>query len=74
MSGIFLLRKPVDYFRAMRNFDKNQGKAPDDFDFPLKSSEEPDGGVDYLSVSRKWKEYLDSDQSDLIHNGEKGYI
>ena len=41
--------KAVDYFRVMRDFDKSQGKAPDDFDFPLKSSEEPDGGVDYLS-------------------------
>ena len=62
--------KAVDYFRVMRDFDKSQGKAPDDFDFPLRSSEETDGGVDYLSVSRKWKEYLDSDQTDLIHNGK----
>ena len=66
--------KPVDYFRAMRNFDKNQGKVPDDFDFPLKSSEEPDGGVNYLAISRKWEKYLAEGQSDLIHNGEKGYI
>ncbi len=63
--------KVVDYFQAMREFDKSQGKAPDDFDIPLKSSEKPDGGVDYLAVSRKWKEYLDSDRSEVIHNGKK---
>ena len=66
--------KSVDYFRVMRDFDKSQGKAPDDFDFPLKSSEEPDGGVNYLAISRKWEKYLAEGQSDLIHNGEKGYI
>ena len=36
--------KVVDYFQAMRDFDKSQGKQADDFDMPLKSSEE-DGGV-----------------------------
>ena len=62
--------KTVDYFQIMRDFDKSQGKKPDDFDIPLKSSEEPDGGVDYLAVSRKWEKYLAEDQSDLIHNGK----
>ncbi len=62
--------KVVDYFQAIHDFDKSQGKAPDDFSVLLKSSEEPDGGVDYLLVSRKWKEYLDSDQA-VIHNDGK---
>jgi hypothetical protein len=31
--------KVVDYFQAMRDFDKSQGKKADDFDMPLKSSE-----------------------------------
>ena len=47
----------VDYFQAMREFDKSQGKKADDFDMPLKSSEE-DGGVDYLAVSREFEKYL----------------
>ena len=58
--------KAVDYFQAMRDFDKSQGKKADDFDMPLKSSEE-DGGVDYLAVSREFEKYLIEDQSEVIH-------
>ncbi len=62
--------KTIDYFQAIRDFDKSHDRKPDNFSAPLKSSEEPDGGVNYLVVSRKWKEYLDSDQS-VIHNEKK---
>ncbi len=58
--------KPVDYFKAMRDFDKSQGRKPDDFDIPLKDSVEDDG-VDYLEVSREYEEYLEKDQSEVIH-------
>ena len=51
------MEKVVDYFQAMRDFDKSQGKKADEFDMPLKSSEE-DGGVDYLAVSRGYEKYL----------------
>ena len=33
------MEKVVDYFQAMRAFDRAQGKKADDFDMPLKSSE-----------------------------------
>ncbi len=57
--------KVVDYFQAMRDFDKFQGKKTDDFDMPLKSSEE-DGGVDYLTVSREFEKYL-AGNPEVIH-------
>ncbi len=59
------MEKVVDYFQAMRDFDKFQGKKEDDFDIPLKSSEE-DGGVDYLAVSREYEKYL-AENVDVIH-------
>ena len=62
--------KVVDYFQAMREFDKAQGIKPDGFDIPLKSSLE-DGGVDYLAVSREYERYLASDQSDVIRNEKR---
>ena len=60
------MEKVVDYFQAMRYFDKFQGKKADEFDMPLKSSEE-DGGVDYLAVSREYERFLIEDQSEVIH-------
>ena len=55
----------MDYFQAMRDFDRSQRKQADDFDMPLQSSEaEP---VDYLSVSREFEKYLIEDQSEVIH-------
>ena len=57
--------KVVDYFQAMRDFDKSQGKKADEFDMPLKSSEE-DGGVDYLAVSREYQKYL-VENPEVIH-------
>ena len=62
------MNEPVDYFQAMRAFDKDQGRKPDDFDLPLKSSEVPGGGVDYLAVSREWAKYLDRDRSEVIRD------
>ena len=59
------MEKVVDYFQAMRDFDKFQGKKADDFDMPLKSSEE-DGGVDYLAVSREFEKYL-AGNPEVIH-------
>ena len=32
----------VDYLQAVRDFDKAQGKKADGFDYPLRSSEEPE--------------------------------
>ena len=57
--------KVVDYFQAMREFDRAQGKKADDFDMPLKSSEEDDG-VDYLAVSREFEKYL-AGNPEVIH-------
>ena len=57
--------KVVDYFRAMRNYDQSQGKKADDFDMPMKSSEEV-GGVDYLAVSREYQKYL-AGNPEVIH-------
>ena len=59
------MEKVVDYFQAMRDFDKFQEKKTDDFDMPLKSSEE-DGGVDYLTVSREFEKYL-AGNPEVIH-------
>ena len=59
--------KVVDYFQAMREFDKAQGKKPDGFDVPLRSAEAPDGSVDYLKVSREFVQYLEKDRSEVIH-------
>ena len=56
----------VDYLQAMRDFDRSQRKQADDFDMPLKSSEEDDG-VDYLAVSREFEKYLIEDHSEVIH-------
>ena len=60
------MEKVVDYFRAMWDFDKSQGKQADDFDMPLESLEEDDA-VDYLAVSREYEKYLIEDQSEVIH-------
>ena len=60
--------KVVDYFQAMRDFDKFHGKKADDFDMPLKSSEE-DGGVDYLAVSQEYEKYL-AENKEVIHIGK----
>ena len=59
------MEKVVDYFQAMRDFDKSQGKKADEFDMPLQSSEaEP---VDYLKVSQEFEKYLIEDRSEVIH-------
>ena len=60
----------VDYFQAMQDFDQSQGRKPEDIDLTLKNSVDPDGGVDYLTVSREWERYLIEDHSEVIH-GEK---
>ena len=60
--------KVVDYFQAMRDFDKSQEKKADEFDMPLKSSEE-DGGVDYLAVSQEYEKYL-AENKEVIHIGK----
>ncbi len=54
---------------VMRDFDKSEGKKADDFDMPLKSSEE-DGGVDYLAVSREFEKYL-AENVDVIRVAKK---
>ena len=62
--------KAVDYLQAVREFDKAHGKKPEGFDIPLRSSEEPLECVDYLSVSRKFEQFLNTDQSEVIYNGK----
>ncbi len=57
----------VDYVQAVREFDKSQGKKPEGFDMPLRSTEVPGGGVDYLKVSREYVHYLEKDGSEIIH-------
>ena len=60
----------MDYFQAMRDFDQFQGRKAEAIDLPLKSSADPDGGADYLAVSREWEQFLMEDRSEVIH-GEK---
>ena len=59
----------VDYLQAVRDFDLAQGKKPDGFDYPLRSSEEP-VVVDYLKVTREFVSYLETEQPDVIHRKE----
>ncbi len=61
--------KAVDYLQAVRDFDQAQGKKPDGFDYPLRSSEEPEV-VDYLKVTREFVSYLETKQPDVIHRKE----
>ncbi len=61
--------KVVDYFQAMRDFDRAQGKKADWFDAPLRSAEK-DGVVNYLSVSREYQDYLEKDRSEMIYVGK----
>ena len=61
--------KVVDYLQAVRDFDKAQGKKQDGFDYPLRSSEEPEV-VDYLKVTREYVQYMERDQSEVIHIGK----
>ena len=61
----------VDYLQAVERQEKEKqkgrrGKKPAGFE-PFKDSVVPDGGVDYLAVSRKWEQYLDRDESEVIH-------
>ncbi len=64
--------KTIDYLKAVRDFDKSLGRKTDDFDMPLKSTAEADGGVDYLKVSREYEQYLATDQSEVVRNGKSG--
>ena len=68
-GGVFMEDKVVDYLQAVRDFDKAQGKQADEFDYPLRSAEEP-GVVDYLKVTREFVSYLETEQPDVIHRKE----
>lgn len=46
-----------DYLKAMQDYDKSLGRK-EDKDLPLKYTTTPDGGVDYLDVSRGYEKYL----------------
>lgn len=61
--------KIVDYIQAVRDFDKAQGKKPDGFDYPMRSSEEQEP-VDYVKVTREFVQYLETEQPDVIHRKE----
>ena len=60
----------VDYLQAVRDFDKAQGKKPDGFDYPLRSSEEPEV-VDYLKVTREYVQYLETNKSEVIRRKQE---
>ena len=63
--------KDVNYFQAVRDFDKAHGRKQKDFDTPVRNRAVPDAGVDYLTVSRAYEQYLKQEHSDAVH-GEKG--
>lgn len=58
--------KTTDYLQVVQDFDKSQGRKTDGFDMPMKNSVRIDGGVDYLAVSRKYEQYLNQDESEVI--------
>lgn len=59
-------QEPVSYIQAVRDFDKAQGKKPDGFDYPMRSSEDQEP-VDYVKVTREFVQYLETEQPDVIH-------
>ena len=60
--------KPVDYEKAMRNFEKLQKGPIMRKEKLFKSTITPDGGVDYLAVSRAYEKALIEDQSEVVRN------
>jgi len=60
--------KPVDYERAMRSFEMQQKGPVMRKEKPFKSTILPDGGVDYLAVSRAYEKALIEDQSEVVRN------
>lgn len=63
--------KPVDYEKAMRDFEKSQKGPAMRKEKPFKSTILPDGGVDYLAVSRAYEKALIEDQSEVVRNEKK---
>ena len=63
--------RAVDYVQAITEFDQLHGRKPEDTDIPLKNSNTPDGGVDYLAASQAYQRLQNEDDSDVIHVGEK---
>lgn len=61
------MNKPVDYEKAMRDFDKSMGRKTEK-DPNLKGRITPDGGVDYTSVSKDFEKYLIRDESERINS------
>ena len=61
----------VDYYQAIQDFDRNQGKKPESFAAPLRDSVVSDGVVDYLTVSREYERYRNAGNLDIIHNEKK---
>lgn len=60
--------KPVDYEKAMRDFEKSQKGPVMRKEKPFKSTILPDGGVDYLAVSRAYEKAMIEDQSEVVRN------
>ena len=63
--------KPVDYEKAMRDFEKQQKGPAIRKEKPFKSTILPDGGVDYLIVSKAYEKALIEDQSEVVRYGKK---
>ena len=63
--------RTVDYVQAITTFDQLHGRKPENTDIPLKSSNTPDGGVDYLAASQAYQRLHNEDDSDVIRVGKK---
>jgi len=50
--------KTVDYSRAMQDYEKSMGRKVTDDVIPIENKITPDGGVDYIAVSRDYEKYL----------------
>ena len=60
--------KPVDYEKAVQKFEKNQRGPVLNKTKSLRATVTPDGGVDYVSISKAYEKMQIVDQSEVVHN------
>ncbi len=63
--------KTVDYAKAMRDFEKSQGRKKPKADPKIRSTFDPDGGVDYRALMQKFDQYQRREESEVMHHDKQ---
>ena len=67
-NSIVEKKKSVNYLKAVRDFERSQGRKSERTDFPVRYSITPDGGVDYQAIMKKYEQHQLIDDSEVICN------